>query len=231
VTRSRRSLDAWQRTRLGTRLALGLGALTLVVLAVVGVTTVGIMHGYLDRRLDAQLTNSQVRQVDELRISHGTPQPSYSWYSGVFEVEGGMASPKAGSLLPQDLHELSQAASDATTTQILRTVSISNQGTTGCVPARSTTARCWSAPRPLNDLDQTVNQLVIVEAVAFLLALAVLVIAGRLVLRRGLRPLSEMAGTAQNIATRDLTESANLPVRASGSGGGARSRSCARRST
>jgi two-component system OmpR family sensor kinase len=40
------------------------------------------------------------------------------------------------------------------------------------------------------------------------------------VLRKGLRPLSDMAGTAHDIATHDLTDSARLPVRANGTGGG-----------
>jgi two-component system OmpR family sensor kinase len=41
------------------------------------------------------------------------------------------------------------------------------------------------------------------------------------VLRRGLKPLSDMAHTAHDITSHDLTDSAHLPVRATGSGGGA----------
>jgi two-component system, OmpR family, sensor kinase len=48
-----------------------------------------------------------------------------------------------------------------------------------------------------------------------------LVLVGRSVLRRGLKPLSDMAETAHDITSHDLTDSAHLPVRATGGGGGA----------
>ncbi|MEV6912554.1 HAMP domain-containing sensor histidine kinase [Amycolatopsis sp. NPDC051071] len=220
----RRWYDAWRRSRLGTRLALGLGALALVVFAVVGTVMVGIMKGYLDDRLDEQLAKTQISQVPSLRTTHGgKPQQAYGWFSAVFSVRNGEASPQSGGSLPPDTKALAKVAEDATQTEVLRTVYIEDKGTfrVRACPIEPSRNIVLVSAAPQADLDRTVSQLVMVEVVAFLLALAVLVIAGRLVLRRGLRPLSDMAGTAHDIASHDLTANADLPVRARGNGGGA----------
>ncbi|MFC8855592.1 sensor histidine kinase, partial [Streptomyces sp. NPDC057144] len=74
---------------------------------------------------------------------------------------------------------------------------------------------------PLGDVEDTVEQLITVQVVVFGLALAALVVFGRRMLRRGLKPLSDMASTAHGIASHDLTESAaRLPLRADGRDGG-----------
>ncbi|MEV4604437.1 HAMP domain-containing sensor histidine kinase [Amycolatopsis sp. NPDC049253] len=222
----RRWYAAWRASRLGTRLAFGLGALALVVFAIVGTVTVGFMHGYLDRRLDEQLRTSQVAQVPGLRSSHGNPEAVYSWFSAVFEVDRGVATPQPGSNLPTDITPLADVASDATGGDVFRTVYLHGDGpyrVRACPVATdsagSGTVLLSAAPQA--DLDNTVRQLVLAEVIAFLIALAILVVVGRLVLRRGLQPLSDMAGTAHDIASHDLTGTANLPVRATGEGGGA----------
>jgi two-component system OmpR family sensor kinase len=74
---------------------------------------------------------------------------------------------------------------------------------------------------PQADLDYAVHRLVLVESVTFVIALAMLIIAGAAVLRRGLRPLGDMASTSHDIASTDLTSNfAQLAVRVSGTGGG-----------
>ncbi|WIX78963.1 HAMP domain-containing sensor histidine kinase [Amycolatopsis carbonis] len=223
---ARRWYAAWRASRLGTRLAFGLGALALVVFAIVGTVTVGFMHGYLGRRLDEQLKTSQVAQVPGLRSSHGNPEIVYSWFSAVFEVDRGVATPQPGSNLPTDLTPLADVASDATGGDVFRTVYLHGAGpyrVRACPVATDSAGRgtVLLSAAPQADLDSTVRQLVLVEVIAFLIALAILVVAGRFVLRRGLRPLSDMAGTAHDIASHDLTGTANLPVRAPGEGGGA----------
>lgn len=47
-----------------------------------------------------------------------------------------------------------------------------------------------------------------------------LVVFGRAMLRRGLKPLSDMAHTARGITSHDLTDSARLPVRHDNRDGG-----------
>jgi len=217
----RRWYEAWQRTRLGTRIALGLGALALVVFAAVGVTMVGIMHGYLDRRLDEQLFKSQTTQVPQLRQTHGSPQSVYSWYSALYQVQDGVAVPEPGGKLPGDVRQLANIAAEALNGDVTRDVYLRDDGPyrVRACPVDPDSVLLSAAPK--KDLDGTVQQLIWVEVGAFAFALAVLVVVGRLVLRRGLRPLADMAGTAHDIAAHDLTANPDLPVRAEGTGGGA----------
>jgi len=223
---ARRWYGAWRASRLGTRLAFGLGALALAVFAIVGALTVELMHDYLNRRLDDQLRSSQVSQVPHLRESKDNPEAVYSWYSAVFEVKQGNAVPQPGNTLPSDVRPLAQIAVEATGGDIFRTITLSGKGSyrVRACPVESGpfgTGTVLLSAAPQSDLDSTLQQLVLIEVIAFLIALAILVIAGRLVLRRGLRPLSDMAGTAHDIASHDLTGTAGLPVRAPGTGGGA----------
>ncbi|MDT7729443.1 MAG: two-component system, OmpR family, sensor kinase [Actinomycetota bacterium] len=221
MSRLRRWLDAWRRSRLGTRLSLGLGALALVVFAVVGFVTVGIMRDYLNQRQDEQLQTTQLDQVRKLQYSHDSPQSPYSWYTAVFDVADGVATLKPGSVPPPDLEKFAAVAEDATESDVLRTVNVPGEGTYRLRACPVDAGEVLVSAAPQGDLDRTVGRLVTVEVVAFLLALVLLVLVGRIVLRRGLRPLSDMAGTAHDIATHDLSENARLPVRAPGSGGGA----------
>jgi len=215
-----RILAAWRRLRVGTQLALGLGALALVVFAVVGTVLVTTMQGYLADRLDDQLTRSQVDQTTKLRNYGGAPRAPYDWFSAVYKVDNGNARPAAVANLPNDSHELADVAKDSTRTEVLRTVYVEGAGSyrvRGCPVAAN---EVLVSAAPTSDLDNTVQRLIFVAGLAFVLALAVLVFVGRMVLRKGLRPLSDMANTAQDITSRDLTKSAELPVRVSGDGGG-----------
>ncbi|MBB4685472.1 sensor histidine kinase [Amycolatopsis jiangsuensis] len=223
---ARRWYAAWRASRLGTRLAFGLGAVALVVFAIVGTLTVGLMQDYLSRRLDDQLKTSQVSQVPHLRTSTDNPETVYSWYSAVFAVSNGSAVMQPGGALPSDPQPLVKVAEEAAKGDIYRTVYLKGEGDyrVRACPVDTDeggTGTVLLSAAPQADLDNTVRQLVFVEVVAFLIALTILVMAGRLVLRRGLRPLADMAGTAHDIASHDLTATANLPVRASGDGGGA----------
>ncbi|VVJ19944.1 Two-component system sensor histidine kinase [Amycolatopsis camponoti] len=217
----RRWYGAWQRTRLGTRITLGLGALALVVFAAVGVTTVGIMHGYLDRRLDEQLSKSQNTQLPMLRETHGSPQSIYSWYSALYKVRDGVAMPETGGKLPGDGRQLAKIAAEAAGGDVTRTVYLSDDGPYRVRACPVDNGSVLLSAAPQKDLDGTVRQLIWVEVGAFAFALAVLVVVGRLVLSRGLRPLADMAGTAHDIASHDLTANPALPARAAGTGGGA----------
>ncbi|WIY02670.1 HAMP domain-containing sensor histidine kinase [Amycolatopsis mongoliensis] len=216
----RKWYGAWRRTRLGTRITLGLGALALVVFAAVGVTMVGIMHGYLDRRLDEQLSKSQNTQLPLLRETHGSPQSVYSWYSALYKVRDGVATPEPGGELPGDARQLAKIAADAADGDVTRTITLyDGPYRVRACPVDNGSVLLSAAPQ--KDLDGTVQQLIWVEVGAFAFALAVLVVVGRLVLSRGLRPLADMAGTAHDIASHDLAANPALPVRAAGTGGGA----------
>ncbi|HEU5471642.1 MAG TPA: HAMP domain-containing sensor histidine kinase [Actinophytocola sp.] len=209
-----------RRLRLVTRLALGLAVLALVVFAVVGTVLVTTMRSYLAERLDEQLTATQIDQTKRIRTHGGQPRTPYAWYSGIFQVHNGTAQPEPGGQLPSEVDPLAAVARDAGQTEVLRTVYLKGEGNFRVRACPVTATEVLVSAAPQGDLDRTVRQLVFELGAAFVLALAVLVFVGRLVLRKGLRPLSDMAETARDITEHDLTRSADLPVRVSGSGGG-----------
>ncbi|MET8452531.1 HAMP domain-containing sensor histidine kinase [Streptomyces sp. NPDC005209] len=210
--------------RLGTRLALGLGALSLVVFAVVGTALTTYMRDYLERQLGDQLKLVQVVQTKDAS-SHGTVhrQPYYGWYTAVFDVSGGTAALRRPADVPDDSRALTElaAARARSSTELFRTAHIDGEGTYRLRACEVEPGVVLVSAAPMADIEQTVRRLVAVQVVAFALALLALVVFGRAMLRRGLKPLSDMAHTAHGIASHDLTESAaRLPLRADGPGGG-----------
>ncbi|MGQ4389764.1 sensor histidine kinase [Streptomyces sp. SAS_270] len=217
----------YRRLRLGTRLALGLGALALVVFAVVGTALTTYMRDYLSNQLDDQLGLAQVAQSKSI-AENGTLQGKkyYRWYYAVYDVSGNAAvlrKPEEAGDLPEDIAPLTslaraQAAAD---TEMLRTAHITGEGEYRLRACEVEPGVVLVSGAPTDDIDDTVRRLITVQVVAFGLALAALVVFGRRMLKRGLNPLSDMAHTAHGIASHDLTESAaRLPLRADKRGGG-----------
>jgi two-component system OmpR family sensor kinase len=208
---------------LGTRLALALGGVALTVFGVIAVVTGLSIQDYLERRLDEQMKQTQLQQAADVKIYGDLRRHSVlDWYSGVFVVEGGEAEVKpTGADLPNDVDRLAAVAERVVDTELFETVYLRGDGTyrVRACPVQDDLVLVTAAPQ--RDLDTTVRQLVIVEVAAFLAALIALVVAGRAVLHRGLRPLADMASTAHDITSHDLTDAGRLPVRAGGDGGGA----------
>ncbi|SOD81561.1 cell wall metabolism sensor histidine kinase WalK [Streptomyces sp. Ag109_G2-15] len=218
---------AYGRLRLGTRLALGLGALSLVVFAVVGTALTTYMRNYLSDQLDAQLGLAQVAQSKSI-AEQGTLQGKkyYRWYYAVYDVSDGtpvLRRPEESTDLPQDIADVTAVARAqiAAGTEVLRTEHLTGQGEYRLRACEVEPGVVLVSGAPLDDIENTVRRLVTVQVVTFGLALLALVVFGRRTLRRGLKPLSDMAHTAHGIASHDLTESAaRLPVRADGRDGG-----------
>ncbi|MET7477710.1 HAMP domain-containing sensor histidine kinase [Streptomyces sp. NPDC005648] len=217
----------YRRLRLGTRLALGLGALALVVFAVVGTALTTYMRDYLSNQLDDQLGLAQTAQSKSI-AENGTLQGKkyYRWYYAVYDVSDGRAvlrKPEEPGDLPEDIAPLTalataQAAGD---TELLRTADLGRDGEYRLRACEVTPGVVLISGAPTDDIDATVRRLITVQVIAFGLALLALVLFGRRMLRRGLNPLSDMAHTAHGIASHDLTESASrLPLRAGERGGG-----------
>ncbi|MCH5672333.1 sensor histidine kinase [Streptomyces gilvus] len=223
----RRLRRAYRGMRLGTRLALGLGALALVVFAVVGTALTTYMRDYLSAQLDDQLGLAQVAQSKSI-AENGTLQGKkyYRWYYAVYDVSGGAAvlrKPEEAGDLPADLAPLTSLARAQAggRTEVLRTARIAGEGEYRLRACEVEPGVVLVSGAPTDDIDATVRRLITVQVVAFGLALAALVVFGRRMLRRGLNPLSDMAHTAHGIASHDLTESAaRLPLRADERGGG-----------
>ncbi|MEU6843350.1 HAMP domain-containing sensor histidine kinase [Streptomyces sp. NPDC046716] len=218
---------AFRRLRLGTRLALGLGALSLVVFAVVGAALTTYMRDYLTHQLDDQLGLAQVAQSKSIAET-GTLQGKkyYRWYYAVYDVSGGspeLRSPEESSDLPRDIAPFASLAERQSSagTEVLRTVHLADKGEYRLRACAVKPGVVLVSAAPTDDVDDTMGRLIGFQVVAFALALAVLVECGRRMLRRGLNPLSDMAHTAHGIASHDLTESAaRLPIRADERGGG-----------
>jgi two-component system OmpR family sensor kinase len=214
----------WRRVRLGTRLALGVGVLSLIVFAVVGTALTMYMRDYLERQVSDQMKLVQVVQTKDA-AAHGIVQskPYYGWYTAVYDVSGTTAKLREPSDVPDDTRALTALAKSMahSKTEISRTVTIDGEGTYRLRACEVQPGVVLVSAAPLADVQGTVRQLVTVQVVAFALALLVLVVIGRHLLRRGLRPLSDMASTAHGIASHDLSESAaRLPLRAERGDGG-----------
>ncbi|MER7232966.1 HAMP domain-containing sensor histidine kinase [Streptomyces olivaceus] len=220
----RRLWRAYRGLRLGTRLALGLGVLSLVVFAVVGTVLTAYMRDYLERQLADQMKLVQVVQSKDA-AAHGTVQrkPYYGWYTAVYDVSGGSADLRTPAEVPADSRSLTELARTMARSEkdITRTVRIGGHGPYLLRACAVEPGVVLVSAAPMGDVEDTVDQLVTVQVIVFGLALAALVVFGRRMLRRGLKPLSDMASTAHGIASHDLTESAaRLPLRADGRDGG-----------
>ena len=215
---------AYRGMRLGTRLALGVGVLSLVVFAVVGAALTMYMGDYLRNQLDDQLKLVQVVQAKDAEANWTVQrQPYYRWYTAVYDVSHGRATLREPAELPKDAGALAVAAQEqpmSDTEHFLRTVHIDGEGTYRVRSCAIERGVVLVSAAPMDDIEATVGQLITVQAVIFVLALLGTVTAGRALLRRGLKPLSDVAHTARGISSHDLTDSARLPLRADGRDGG-----------
>uniref|UniRef100_UPI003515E4A4 sensor histidine kinase n=1 Tax=Streptomyces calvus TaxID=67282 RepID=UPI003515E4A4 len=210
--------------RLGTRLALGLGVLSLAVFAVVGTALTAYMRDYLERQLGDQLKLIQTVQAKDA-AAHGTVKrkPYYGWYTAVYDVSDDAVTLRRPADVPDDTRALADLARAMahSDTELMRTARIDGEGVYRLRGCEVRPGVVLVSAAPVEDVEETVDRLITVQVVVFALALAALVLFGRRMLRRGLTPLSDMAHTAHGIASHDLSESAaRLPLRADGRDGG-----------
>ncbi|MEU5347637.1 HAMP domain-containing sensor histidine kinase [Streptomyces sp. NPDC020766] len=220
----RRFAENYRRLRLGTRLALGMGVLSLVVFAVVGASLSMYMRGYLERQLNDQMKLVQITQSKDVE-AYGTVQgkPYYGWYTASYELSADSAVLRKPADVPADADELATVAEALQASghdPLFRTAHIEGKGTYRLRACEPEPGVVLVTAAPMDDIEDTMDQLVTVQVVAFVLALVGLVVFGRAVLRRGLKPLSDMAHTARGITSHDFTDSARLPVRADRGNGG-----------
>ncbi|WP_369173192.1 sensor histidine kinase [Streptomyces sp. R28] len=212
--------------RLGTRLALGLGVLSLIVFGVVGTALTTYMRDYLSAQLDTQLAQGQIAQSKSI-ADYGTltGKKYYSWFYAVYDVADGtpeLRKPEDPADLPEDVDDFTSLAQAQTTarTELLRTEHLRDEGEYRLRACEVEPGVVLVSAAPMEDIEDTVGQLITIQVVTFGLALLALVVFGRGMLRRGLKPLSDMAHTARGITSHDLTDSARLPVRHDGRSGG-----------
>ncbi|MGV9235740.1 sensor histidine kinase [Streptomyces nigra] len=218
---------AYRAMRLGTRLALGLAVLSLTVFAVVGTALTTYMRDYLAAQLDTQLAQGQIAQSKSV-ADHGTlsGKKYYSWFYAVYDVADGKAvlrTPEDPADLPDDVDDFTALARTQAGAhrEVLRTARLRGAGEYRLRACEVEPGVVLVSAAPLDGIEDTVGRLVTLQAVTFGLALVALVALGRGMLRRGLKPLSDIARTARDITSHDLTDSARLPVRHDRRGGGA----------
>ncbi|WP_155059348.1 sensor histidine kinase [Streptomyces blattellae] len=223
---SRRLRRTYGRLRLGTRLALGLGALSLVVFAVVGTGLTTYMKNYLSSQLDEHLAQAQIAQAEAL-ADYGTLEGKkyYNWFYAVYDVPDGrpeLRRPEDPADLPKDVDAFTAVARAQTAehTEVLRSEDIQGEGLYRLRACEVEPGVVLVSAAPMGEIENTVDRLIVIEVVTFVLALLALVVFGRGMLRRGLKPLSDMAHTARDISSHDLTDSSRLPVRHDRPGGG-----------
>ncbi|NUT27333.1 MAG: HAMP domain-containing histidine kinase [Streptomyces sp.] len=217
---------AYRGMRLGTRLALGLGVLSLVVFGVVGTALTTYMRDYLSAQLDTQLAQGQIAQSKSI-ADYGTltGKKYYSWFYAVYDVSDGepvLRRPEDPADVPDDVDDFTAVAraQTAANTEVLRTEHLKGKGEYRLRACEVEPGVVLVSAAPMGDIEDTVGQLITIQAVTFGLALLALVVLGRGMLRRGLQPLSDMAHTAHDITSHNLTDSARLPVRHPRRGGG-----------
>ncbi|MEU6371840.1 HAMP domain-containing sensor histidine kinase [Streptomyces sp. NPDC046909] len=223
----RRFRQAYRRLRLGTRLALALGALALLVFGVVGTALTTYMRDYLSAQLNEQLQIAQVAQTKSIQ-DHGSlaGKKYYRWYYAVYDVKDSapeLRTPEDATDLPKDVDDFTAVAKEQTTadTEVLRTAHLKGAGDYRLRACEVEPGVVLVSGAPMDEIDNTVTQLITIQLVVFGLALLALVLFGRKVLRNGLKPLSDMAHTAHGISSHNLTDpAARLPLRADREGGG-----------
>ncbi|MGW4212746.1 sensor histidine kinase [Lentzea sp. NPDC004789] len=210
-----------RQLRLGTRLALGLGALALAVFATVGAVMVTSMRTFLDKRLDDQIAISQTSAAQEVEYDETITKLPPDWFAVVYKMQNGVLRALPGDQQPADRAKFDALAKRSLTGDNLDLAYLDGKGKfrLRACPIKENELVLVSAA-PLADTDSTMSQLITVSVLGFLAALVTLVVGGQTLLRRGLRPLSDMADTAHHISSHDLTDSADLTVRVDGNGGG-----------
>jgi two-component system OmpR family sensor kinase len=215
---------------LTSRLVLVTVALVAVVAVVLGLATTLILHGYLQRQLDEKVQASLQRTLNTPNYSLGGPGPNAdpdqdgdifgqsvgtltAYWNGVQSLgqvitTGSHQRARYQRLSSAQLARLSTVSGD----QQPHTVQVSGLGTYRVVAVTGGGARLLVG-LPTSDVDATVSSVVGWEIVLVLAGTAGAGAAGWFVVRRQMRPLREVASTAQAVATLPLAEEVAIAQR------------------
>lgn len=207
-----RMREASLRTRV-MAVATLLVALTSVVTGVLGTT---LLRGYLLARSDSQLRD--FTQVASQMFARGRP-PAASGSGQQLPIEFPVEVVSASGKVELTRGALQRSPGPALTPGLLK-----DHGTPLTVPAVRGAASAWRvliepmsggrylvAAYSLGDLDSTVTQLEVADAFAGAVAVGLLAVIGLPLVRRSLRPLDRIEGTAAAIAGGDLSRRIDHP--------------------
>ncbi len=198
-------------TPLRVKLVAAVVALAALALLVTGLSATRVLHGYLQSRVDSQLTaaSQALLRPDDGRGPPGRRGgPRFDEFSA-FYVRLTAAD---GSLLFQPTVPAAELpstpllpAGTATRPGLFTVPSRSGESRFRALAARFDGGKTAVVALDLRDVDSTTRRLTRIELVVGLLVLAVLAVLGYLVVRSSLRPLVEVETTAEAIAAGDLT--------------------------
>lgn len=155
--------QTYRGMRLGTRLALGLGALALVVFAVVGSALTVYMRDYLSAQLNEQLKIAQIAQSKSI-ADYGTLQGKkyYRWYYAVYDTSDGspvLRKPEDPGDLPEDIDDFTLVAKALTVegTEVTRTEHLKGQGQYRLRACEVEPGVVLVSAAPMDDIEDTVG--------------------------------------------------------------------------
>jgi two-component system, OmpR family, sensor kinase len=204
------------------RLLLVLVVLLAVVCAAVGWITVVAMQDFLIGQLDVQLTSAGGRAVNASPSAAGQGGGSAPGQSGAefllapgqavgtlgVRVENGKVTAadvlggngKLDAVAPARVSALASVRAGGAP----QTMTIAGLGEFRVAGLPATRNDVLITGLPLSDLQRTVHQIIVVEIVVAAAGLVLATVAGALIIRRALRPLSRVADTAVRVSTLPL---------------------------
>lgn len=198
-------------TPLRVKLVAAVVALAALALLVTGLSAARVLHGYLQSRVDSQLTafSQALLRPDDGRGPPGRRGgPRFDEFSAYYV----RLTAADGSLIFQPTVPAAQLpstpvlpAATATRTGLFTVPSRSGASRFRALAAQFDGGKTAVVALDLRDVDSTTRRLTRIELVVGLLVLAVLAVLGYLVVRSSLRPLVEVETTAEAIAAGDLT--------------------------
>ena len=218
--------DAFAVT-LRTRLVIALVALATIGLAVFGVVTYSLYARSEYDRLDGQIHSASGFIGTQLRVAAGLqgfgrdrngdgrggplpPEPDeggpISMYGELREADGDLAAVRSSYLstepnLPDDIDDVDADGRFFT----VGSKSGSTRWRVLAMPSGRPTGGTLVIAAPMTEVRSALRRLVLVETSSAFALLALLGLGSWLIMRRGLRPLEEMAGTARSITAGDLS--------------------------
>ena len=226
--RPRRSLArASDSVPLRIKLVAALIAITTLGLVVMGAAGTTVLSHYLVKRVDEQLigfAGPLGEQVTNAQNGFGGPsngqvQVPGAFYAEILNTDGSVASqtrvPVRGNASPPDVPRITSAQAAHLSRSPFTVHSVSGDGSWRVlVQPLSNGAGTVVVAASLEDVEETVSRLRSIDVVVGLVVLLVLALVSFLVVRRSLRPLTEVEETAEAIARGDLSR--RLPDRPEG---------------
>ncbi|MDH4160293.1 MAG: HAMP domain-containing histidine kinase [Actinomycetota bacterium] len=226
-----------QRTPLRTQLVLSVVALAALTVLVVSAAGAFVLRDYLIGRIDRQLVDSlrpltaigavdgataNADRFDGTRKDPDDFRPPTVYFGQLYDSNGAVLG-VLGSGLPAEVAPPAIPTLDAATLADVSGEPFTVRSASGTdwrvlvLPVNrnaSSSVASVAVGLPLNDIQETVGRLLAIDLVVGAIALVILALVARWVVRSSLRPLMDVEETAEAIASGDLTQ--RVPVAASG---------------